>query len=256
MFVSEAKVAAQLTHGNIAQVFDFGEVRGPVLHRPGARARASRCPRCCARRPRRAWASSPSPWRCTSSASCATGWTTRTATSGEDGQPHGPGPPRCVPGQRPHLVRGRSQGHRLRHRQGHQHGGAEDVAGRGEGQVPVLLPRAGPGPAGPGLAHGRVRRGRGALRGGVRQAPLRGRVRRRAAAHPRGRLHPALAGQPRRQPGAGGHHLPGPGAGAARSATRRPRRSARLWWSCSTGTTRASRRRCCRSWWRTCSPRS
>jgi serine/threonine protein kinase len=28
MFVSEAKVAAQLTHGNIAQVFDFGEVNG------------------------------------------------------------------------------------------------------------------------------------------------------------------------------------------------------------------------------------
>ncbi|HVG63711.1 MAG TPA: serine/threonine-protein kinase [Hyalangium sp.] len=28
MFVSEAKVAAQLTHGNIAQVFDFGEVDG------------------------------------------------------------------------------------------------------------------------------------------------------------------------------------------------------------------------------------
>jgi len=28
MFVSEARVAAQLTHGNIAQVFDFGEVNG------------------------------------------------------------------------------------------------------------------------------------------------------------------------------------------------------------------------------------
>ena len=39
MFIDEAKIAVQLTHANIAQIFDLGQVDDSLLHRDGVRPR-------------------------------------------------------------------------------------------------------------------------------------------------------------------------------------------------------------------------
>ena len=39
MFIDEAKIAVQLQHANIAQIFELGKVDDSLLHRAGVRAR-------------------------------------------------------------------------------------------------------------------------------------------------------------------------------------------------------------------------
>ena len=80
MLIDEAKIAGQLSHANIAQIFDLGQRRRPLLHRPGVRRR----PRP-ARHPARTWATrpgaSPSPSPATSCSRCARASTTRTTSA-------------------------------------------------------------------------------------------------------------------------------------------------------------------------------
>ena len=125
MFIDEAKIAVQLKHANIAQIFDLGKVDDSLLHR--ARVRPRQGP---ARdlRPHAQQAAS----RCRSRMAC---YVIMKVCEGLDyahnkrdaqGPRAAPRPPRRLAAERPHRLRGRGQAHRLRHRQG----GGQGVARR------------------------------------------------------------------------------------------------------------------------------
>ena len=155
MFIHEAKLAVRLSHANIVQVFDLGKApaadaadgaeRRRLLHGDGVRARArprelpralapaaaGRCPSSSAstsppRSPRASTTrTAAATSRCARSASCTATCRRRTSS----------------------VVRGRGQGHRLRHRQGARRARPGRSGGhpraQAPGQVRLHEPRAG-----------------------------------------------------------------------------------------------------------------
>ena len=120
MFTNEARIAmGLLSHGNIAQVFDFGEIDGDYflamelvdgqpLSKVLKRART-----------RRAFAALPVAVRAASSRSrCSRACTTRTPASTSDGQPLKIVHRDVSPAERAHQLRGPGEDRRLRHREG------------------------------------------------------------------------------------------------------------------------------------------
>ncbi len=223
MFLAEAKLAAQLNHPNLVQLFDFGEaegshfiameyIDGPSLRYLLARARdlagadlarARRAHRVFRRRGARLRARLPRPG---------------------DGRAPAPRAPRREPGQHPHQPERLGEAGGLRHRQGPRteppHPGRH---GEGQGRV-----------HGAGAAPGRAARPAG--------GPLRARGRALRAVH---RSH-ALRGRQRREHGPGGPVRPGDPRGAAR-ARPCPLPPGRSSTGCSPGTARRATRTAARS---------
>ena len=176
MFLDEARLAAQLTHPNIVQIYDFGKADdyyfiameyvdgidlGQLIRRAEERPVPSSWPR----------ASSPTP-----APACTTRTTPSTARP-----PARHRAPRRLAAERARQLRRRGQARRLRHRQGAVAAG-RTRPGRGQGQVRVHVARAGRGRAAR-RAQRRVLRRHLPLRAAHRRAavPPRRRRRRRCA---------------------------------------------------------------------------
>ena len=125
MFIHEAKLAVRLSHANIVQVFDLGKAPGDAAEgaAPSTRttSRWSTCTGSTSRAPRRLRRQQARPsgrrWASTSPPRWPRGSTTRTAGATRDA-PARHRSSRRVAAERAAVVRGRGQGHRLRHRQG------------------------------------------------------------------------------------------------------------------------------------------
>ena len=141
MFIDEAKIAVQLQHANIAQIFDLGKVDGQLLHRAGVRCTAGTCVRssiACASRGE----SMPVSMACYVMMQVCEGLDYAHNKRDAPGAPAAPHSPRHLAPERPHRLRGRGQADRLRHRQGGRQG--VDHPGRHpEGQVRLHVARAG-----------------------------------------------------------------------------------------------------------------
>ena len=195
MFLDEARVAANLDHPNIVQVFEIDEAERAALHRHGVRPGPHllhRDPRdgagpAAALRPRgqdpgrRLRGPAPRPQRARAQPRAA-----------------GPGPPRRQPPEHHRLARGGAQAARLRGGQGPR--APDHHRGRHpQGQAALHGARADPAgrPRPPGR---RVQRGRAAVRGHHRPQPLRGQAGHRGAAvqeHRQRHFTAALAAGPR-----------------------------------------------------------
>ena len=78
MFIDEAKISVQLTHANIAQIYELGQIGPSLLHRDGVHPRQG-LRRHLRRAPEEGRAAPRCRWSAASSARCARAWTTRTA---------------------------------------------------------------------------------------------------------------------------------------------------------------------------------
>ncbi len=147
MFVNEARIAVSLSHGNIAQVFDFGEidgdyflameyVHGQPLSRVLRRAHALQFPFL------------PEPIALQIGIGMCRGPALRALPRRRARALAADRPPRRLAAERAARLRGRGEGRRLRHRPRPQRHRRGDAGHRGEGEVPVLLARAGPRRAG------------------------------------------------------------------------------------------------------------
>ena len=144
MFIDEAKIAVQLKHANIAQIFDLGKVDDQLLHRARVRARQgpARHLRPLQAKARRRHARHAHRAGLLHHHEGVRGARLRAQQARRAGQRAEPRAPRRLAAERPHLLRGRGQAHRLRHRQGGGQG-VQDAAGHPQGQVRLHVARAG-----------------------------------------------------------------------------------------------------------------
>ena len=121
MFIDEAKIAVQLNHANIAQIFDLGKVDGATSSPSStstARTFAAIFDRC--RQPRRADADPAGLLR--ASMKVCEGLDYAHNKRDHERPRAGPRAPGRSPAERAHLLRGRGEADRLRHRQGGRQG--------------------------------------------------------------------------------------------------------------------------------------
>ncbi len=173
MFIDEAKIAVQLQHANIAQIFDLGKVEDSYFialeYVHGKDLRVDLRPQPAARR---------------GHADLAVGLhrdaglrgaRLRAQQARRAGARAAPRPPRHLAAERAHRLRRRDQAHRLRHRQGGRQG-VEDPGRNPQGQVRVHVARAGA-RAADRSPQRRLRRRHRAVRAADRRAPVRRRER-------------------------------------------------------------------------------
>ena len=123
MFIDEAKMVAGLTHPNIVQIFDLGKIEKQLLHRHGVRPRPRPAHRSCAGREERGLRI-PLDLRRAGRQPGLLGPRVRAPQEGRARAAHADRAPRRQPAEHPHLVRGRGEADRLRHRQGRHQGHA------------------------------------------------------------------------------------------------------------------------------------
>ena len=124
MFIDEAKIAVQLKHANIAQIFELGERRRHATSSRSSTSAAGTCARCSIAAASSGDADADRAGVLHRHEGRARASTTRTTSATRTGRELHARASRRLAAERARLVRRRGQGHRLRHREGRGQGAA------------------------------------------------------------------------------------------------------------------------------------